>query len=43
MIEEVPVIVPGVPNPVDFTYYMYKEPLVAFGSEVTFKLSKHVE
>ena len=43
MIEEVPVIVPGVPNPVYFTYYMYKEPLVAFGSEVTFKLSKHVE
>lgn len=40
-IETVPVIIPGVEEPVLFTYYMYNESLVAFNSEVIFKLSKH--
>lgn len=40
-IETVPVVVPGVEEPVLFTYYMYKESLTAFNSEVTFKLSNH--
>ena len=40
-IEEVPVVVPGLEEPVLYTYYMYNQPLIAFNSEVTFKLSKH--
>lgn len=40
-IEEVPVSVPGIDEPILYTYYMYEQPLVAFDSEVTFKLSRH--
>ena len=40
-IEVVPVAIPGLTEPILYTYYMYKEPLAAFGSEVTFKLSGH--
>ena len=40
-IEEIPVSVPGIDKPILYTYYMYKQPLVAFDSEITFKLSKH--
>lgn len=41
LIETIPIIVPGLSEPVLFTYYMYNESLVAFNSEVIFKLSKH--
>ena len=40
-IDEIPVSVPGVDEPILYTYYMYEQPLVAFDSEITFKLSKH--
>lgn len=40
-IETIPVMVPGIEEPILFTYYMYNESLVAFNSEVIFKLSKH--
>ena len=39
--EEIPVSVPGLEEPILYTYYMYSQPLIAFNSEVTFKLSKH--
>lgn len=39
--EDIPVIIPGISEPILFTYYVYNEPLVAFNSEVIFKLSKH--
>ena len=39
--EEIPVSVPGLEEPILYTYYMYNQPLIAFNSEVTFKLSKH--
>lgn len=40
-VENVPVVIPGISEPILFTYYVYNEPLVAFNSEVIFKLSKH--
>lgn len=40
-VEEIPVLIPGIEEPILFTYYIYKESLVAFNSEVTFKLSSH--
>ena len=39
--ETVPVVIPGVEKAVLFNYYTYNESLVAFNSEVTFKLSNH--
>ena len=40
-IEEVPVSVPGIEKAILYTYYMYEQPLIAFNSEITFKLSNH--
>jgi hypothetical protein len=40
-VEKVPVLIPGIEEPILFTYYMYKESLIAFNSEVIFKLSNH--
>lgn len=39
-IADVPIIIPNV-GAVIYTVYMYNEPLVAFNSEVIFKLSRH--
>lgn len=39
--EIIPVSIPGVNEVVLYTFYMYNQPLIAFNSEVTFKLSKH--
>lgn len=40
-IETIPVVIPGISDPILFNYYVYNESLVAFNSEVIFKLSKH--
>lgn len=40
-IETVPVLVPGVDEPILFTYYMYNESLIAFNSEIIFKLNNN--
>lgn len=40
-IETIPVIVPGLTEPILFTCYTYKESLIAFNSEVIYKLSNH--
>lgn len=40
-VEEVLVRVPNLEEAVSYTYYVYNQPLIAFDSEVTFKLSKH--
>ena len=40
-IEEIPVSVPEIDEPILYTYYMYEQPLIAFNSEINFKLSNH--
>lgn len=40
-VEEVPFVISGIDGTVLFTVYMYKEPLMAFNSEVTFKLNNN--
>lgn len=40
-IEEIPVSVPKIDEPILYTYYMYEQPLIAFNSEINFKLSNH--
>ena len=41
LVEEIPVSIPGVQEVILYTFYMYNQPLIAFNSEVIFKLSKH--